>query len=221
MNELLNKTITVSAKEEKLAGGKPVMKIKDANNLVYSVWKFKQDGTESIAWGQIPDIGEITQIGYIKENKQTEAYGTVTYRTIRTFNKDIGNGVANHQAQVTQSVPQGHNSHSQTLKDDKFFQQLAYEKCCSLWLASLLQSQGLFQTFPDSEKQIFDSFWTYFQAIKADGKKRFFEFDISVAANGGKGVDVNGVGIKEPLPEELPTIQAGGGEDISVEDIPF
>ncbi|MEK6279365.1 MAG: hypothetical protein AABN95_03350 [Acidobacteriota bacterium] len=54
-SKLLNKAITISAKEEKLQAGKPVVKLKDEKGLTYTVYKFKQDGTKSVAWGQLAD----------------------------------------------------------------------------------------------------------------------------------------------------------------------
>lgn len=96
-NKLLNKAITISAREDKLQGGKPVAKIKDEKGLTYTVYKTKQDGSVSIAWEQLQEIeiGHTIQIGYVEEIVDSPQYGKVTYRTIRNFNKDIGNGVAN------------------------------------------------------------------------------------------------------------------------------
>jgi hypothetical protein len=95
-NKLLNKAITLSAKEEKLQGGKPVIKIKDEKGLTYTVYKLKQDGSTSVAWEQIQslNVGDAVQISYTEEIKDSPQYGKVTYRTIRAFNKDIGEGMA-------------------------------------------------------------------------------------------------------------------------------
>lgn len=154
MNDLINKVITISAKEEKMAGGKPVMKIKDENNLSYSVWKFKQDGTESAAWGQIPDIGDVTQVGYVEDVKQHPEHGKVTYRTIRVFNKDIGNGIVNHQTQQT----------GKKEKDtEEFWDKKAYKQC--LW--------GFWLNQVAKPTNTFDDVWSVFRQIEEDADKRF------------------------------------------------
>ena len=203
--ELINKVITVSGKEEKLAAGKPVMKIKDEKNLSYSVWKFKKDGTESVAWGQIPDIGETTQIGYVEETKDHPEHGATTYRTIRTFNKDIGNGVANNKAQfpdlnkakaISQQAQQpGGEFH---VKDDKFWDMKAYKQCLwNFWLDSRTQGTWQEDEIPLTiiEK---DRVWNVFKDIEKDANKRFFQFEVKVAF----GDDIVGV-----TTTDLPTIQ--------------
>lgn len=98
-NKLLNKAITISAKEEKLQGNKPVMKLKDEKGLTYTVYKTKQDGSISVAWEQIQElsVGDTVQIGYVEDLGDYQGK-TVTYRTIRNFNKDIGEGIKNYQS---------------------------------------------------------------------------------------------------------------------------
>jgi hypothetical protein len=205
MNDLINKVIQVSAKEEKLQGGKTVMKVKDEKNLVYTVYKTKQDGTESVAWGQIPDIGETVQIGFVEQQGEYEGKA-VTYRTIRTFNKDIGNGVANAQTPRQERFANPLYDKPKEFKPRNFDQE-AYEKCCSLWASSLLEKPNV--TIKDCIALVETGMcWELFQAIKTDGKKRFFEFS-------GTGGGVSQVFAIDP---ELPTIQV---EDIDVSDIPF
>lgn len=80
-------------------------------------------------------------------------------------------------------------------KGDKFWEQQAYEKCQSLWAASMLQGkEGMTPAEVVNFIQM-GSFWELFQAIKADGKKRFFDF--------GKADELHA----KEYPEELPTIQ--------------
>ena len=205
--ELINKVIVVSAKEEKLANGKPVMKVKDEKGLTYSVWKFKQDGKESVAWGKIPDLGVTTQIGYVENVKQDPEHGATTYRTIRTFNEDIGQGVANHKVQG--ATPQPNNFTTNPLYDKpefkpRNFDQEAYEKCSSLWSASLLQRTGT--TTKDAIAMVETGMcWELFQAIKADGKKRFFEFDKTTLTGSDKPLTASIA--QGDMVEDLPTIQ--------------
>jgi hypothetical protein len=208
--KLLNKAITISAKEEKLQAGKPVVKLKDEKGLTYTVYKLKQDGTESIAWGQLSELvlGDTVQIGYVEDIKDSPEYGTVTYRTIRSFNKDIGEGMKNHQALNTPpqaEKPRGGANNASSVKSESFWEQQAYEKCCSLWGASLLQRLDK----PNPELIVghyieTGVFHRLFQAIKADGAKRFSPVS------------------DEPVktePEVVPTLHAD--EDMDVEDIPF
>jgi hypothetical protein len=78
---------------------------------------------------------------------------------------------------------------------DAFWERQAYEKCCSLCAAALIQNGGHKALEDIIEKR---QFWELFQAIKADGAKRF-------APNA-------------KLDSDRPVIQQ---EEINVEDIPF
>jgi hypothetical protein len=207
--ELINKVITVKGKEEKIQGGKPVMKIKDELGLTYTVYKTKQDGSESAAWKQMPSLEETVQIGFVEQDGEYEGK-KVTYRTIRVFNKDIGQGVANHQAQTSTTLYQAKNSE---LKNDKFWEQQAYEKCCSLWASADIQN-GV-QTGHIIDNVINQGmYWKLFQAIKADGKKRFFVYSEKPSLQ-IPPEPINGY--QESTLDELPTIQ----QDLDVSDIPF
>lgn len=194
--ELQNKVITVSAKEEKLQGGKPVMKIKDEQNLTYTVYKTKQDGTTSIAWGQIPDIGNTVQIGFVEQPGEYEGKA-ITYRTIRTFNKDVAQGVQ------TPRQERFSNPLYNKPKTEVNWDQLGYEKTLSLWCGHFI-SNPMFKGTDFLEKQISNgTFWKLFQAIKADGKKRFFEFSGTVEFK-GQPQEVQTADLRN---QELPTIQ--------------
>lgn len=215
--DLINKVITVSGKEEKMQGGKPVMKIKDQDNLTYTVYKTKQDGSESVAWSQIPSIDETVQIGFVEQKGEYEGK-PVTYRTIRVFNKDIGNGVANltprqerfvEGASVNMKLSNPlYDKPKEEPKDDKFWEQQAYEKCCSLWIAAEIQAGNRENIHNLLESGVF---WETFKAIKADGKKRFFEFD---KPQGVQGASVD-TSQQFTSTQELPTIQVQ--ENISEE----
>ncbi len=195
-NPLLNKTITVSAKEEKLQGGKPVMKIKDQNNLTYTVYKTKQDGTTSVAWTQLADLnlGDNVQIGYAEQQGEYEGKA-VTYRTIRSFNKDIGQGMANAQAQG-KTTPQGHNNESDRESSKDFGKRLAIHGMVNGMLASGMTPEGVESALPSLLK---------------------LEESIDKALNPATGWDK----ARETFgtPEELPTLQQE--EEIDVSDIPF
>jgi len=56
--DLQKKVITVSSVEtEQTKSGKTRTKIKDENNLLFSIWHTKQDGTQSKAWTQFEPMG--------------------------------------------------------------------------------------------------------------------------------------------------------------------
>lgn len=96
-NKLLNKVITISSKEEKASTYGPMVKIKDENNLTYTVFQRKQDGTTSTAWEQLQSLslGSTVQIGYVEQPKTTPDGKSYMARTIRNFDKDIANGMQN------------------------------------------------------------------------------------------------------------------------------
>lgn len=195
MNDLQNKVITISGKEEKLQGGKPVMKIKDEKGLTYTVYKTKQDGSTSVAWTQLDGInlGDSVQIGFSETQGEYEGKA-VTYRSIRSFNKDIGQGVVNKamQEKTTNSVPNN-------ASDDKFWERKGYEKCLwGYWLST--DRTDILQ--PDE----MDKVWQVFKQIEKDSKKRFFIYSEP------EQMTTNVEFTEEPLPEE---------QEIDVSDIPF
>lgn len=147
--KLLNRAITISAKEEKLQAGKPVVKLKDEKGLTYTVYKLKQDGTESIAWGQLSelDLGDTVQIGYVEDIVESAEFGKVTYRTIRSFNKDIGNGMANHQAQT--QTPRGGANNASGRGSDAFGRRLAIHGMVNGLLASSMPPEMIIKELPN------------------------------------------------------------------------
>lgn len=200
-NKLINAVIQLTSKEEKTGKFGPMAKTKDEKGLTYTVYKTKKDGTVSVAWDQLQalSVGDMVQAGFAEEIVEHPEHGKYTARTIRSFNSDIGNGVANSQAQA-KSSNLGHSGASGgVLKDDAFWEKQAHEKCCSLWTAALMQRGTL--AVPN-----FDEFWTIFQAIKADGNKRFSPLRQAVQKHAPAVMD-----------EDLPVIQ----QDEDVDDIPF
>ena len=146
-NKLLNKAITISAKEEKLQGRKPVMKLKDEKGLTYTVYKTKQDGSTSVAWEQVQElsVGDTVQIGYVEDLGDYQGKA-VTYRTIRNFNKDIGEGVKNYNQNnapaSVQSPRHGQNLASSGARD---YDKEAVGKCQYGFLEAYIRSGHSFQ----------------------------------------------------------------------------
>lgn len=170
-NKLLNKTIQISAKEEKLQNGKPVVKIKDEKGLTYTIYKFKKDDSVSIAWEQMEklSVGENVFIGYVEDQGEYEGKA-VTYRTIRTLSTDIAQGMANHSAQ-TETPRNEANTASQSSSDDKFWDKKAYKQC--LWGYWLEKSAPSYGNDGNLTTQMKDMVWETFKAIEADADKRF------------------------------------------------
>jgi len=104
-NKLINAVIQLASKEEKAGKFGPMAKLKDEKGLTYTVYKTKKDGTTSVAWEQLQtlSVGQSVQISFSEEIVDHPEHGTYTARTIRSFNPDIGNGVANSSAQAESS----------------------------------------------------------------------------------------------------------------------
>ena len=103
-DKLVNAVIQLSSKEEKLGKFGPMMKLKDEKGLTYTVYKNKKDGSVSVAWEQLQtlNLGDMVQVSFAEQTGDYEGK-SVTYRTVRAFNLDIGNGVANSSAQEKSS----------------------------------------------------------------------------------------------------------------------
>jgi hypothetical protein len=149
-NKLLNKAITISGKEEKLQGGKPVIKLKDEKGLTYTVYKTKKDGSTSVAWEQLQElnVGDTVQIGYMEDQGEYEGK-TVTYRTIRNFNKDIGEGVQRQQGSQPAETPRSEAPRGSQNNTD--WDQIAVGKCQTAFLAAYLQAGN---SFADAKLQV-------------------------------------------------------------------
>lgn len=168
-NDLLNRTITVSGKEEKLQGGKPVMKIKDEKGLTYTVYKTKQDGTESVAWGQIPDLNTATQIGYVEEVKQHPEHGSITYRTIRNFNPDLANTTPKAEKSTTEQNPASQGK-SSGYPDEKHWEMVNYKTLLrTIYTDAIINNLKLLPNWKDEA-------WITHKEIEADANKRFFVY---------------------------------------------
>lgn len=195
MGELQNKVITIVSKEEKEGPFGPLVKIKDENNLTYSVYKNKKDGTVSAAWNDMPSISEVVQIGYVEEVKQHPEHGQVTYRTIRNFNKDIGQGVSNYQKQNPKPV----NNTMQ--KEETNWTKIGMIKGMNNLAGSRLAA-----------------------GAKPEEVLKEVPVYMDIVSQIEQAVDQSLIGPNNPVGDTswdgLPTIQQGS-EDINVDDIPF
>ena len=147
------------------------------------------------------------------EGKSTDAYDEYTdveegQNVVITFSKSVGAGdkIYRNVRSINSSTqkPKVNPLYDQPKEfKPRNFDQEAYEKCCSLWTSSLLQKPNV--TIKDCIALVETGMcWELFQAIKADGKKRFFEFS-EPAGNPNLTTPFTSDGNTKP--EELPTIQ--------------
>jgi hypothetical protein len=185
MSELLNITIEILEMTDKKGQFGMIRKIKGKNletgqTNTYTVYDKKKDGSTSTAWTQLQDIqvGETVSVGYAEQAGTMQDGTPFTSRIVRAFDKDLGNGrknyIGHNPAPLAGKPSQGQNlKPSEPLKDQAFWDKQAYEKCCSLWAAAVITHKGYSSEQVISSFLMTDSFWNLFQAIKADGEKRF------------------------------------------------
>ena len=125
--DLQNKVITIVSTETKLTNtGKTMIKIKDQNNLTYQIWQLKQDGSESVAYQGLQNLGEpvgkTIEIGY-KEDQGDFQGKAITYRTIvniKPTDRQPSKGDMYVKAQMVEAKKE---------KDDKKWEELGWKKC--------------------------------------------------------------------------------------------
>jgi hypothetical protein len=106
-------------------------------------------------------------------------------------------------------TPRSEANNASSVKSESFWERQAYEKCCSLWAAAVIQHN------PDSDPIIGienGQFWKLFQAIKADGDKRFSPLRQAVTKHVPRVI----------APEEEPPIESyDEPSPVDPESIPF
>lgn len=205
--ELLNTNITLKGLEDK---GK-TMTVIDTNDIKYSIWKkdYKNPGMDSEAYSSLLNfrLGETFGVSYgEKAESFTNDQGKLinfTRRTIYSIMPPIDNPTPRNPL-YDKTPHSGANTASQD-KSETFWEQQAYEKCCSLWAASRLQANDSFEDILGVIKD--GEFYKLFQAIKADGKKRFFVFSAA-----DKIEEIPTIQIQEPSEADMAAM---------VEEIPF
>jgi hypothetical protein len=187
-------------------------KITAHDNKIYNLSQKYKDGTTSDAWNQMSDmglkIGSSVNIWYAEvPNKHG---GTSRY--IRSFRE------TNTPPQPTQAPKAPYKSNSgfsEGLKtaDDRN----AYERCCSIWAASAIQS-GINPRAIIGELQATNTYYNLFQAIKASGAKHFEPY---------RNVRVNSEEVQAVFDNEVPPMMNGtpdmidDGFDSLTEEVPF
>lgn len=169
--QILNATITIEAVVDK--GKKLSIKGNDGSRVsTYSVWKSKQDGSDSQTYAQFKTmdlgVGSTVYVGYVIDEFTTNINGLdkrVQSKKIINFRET--NEVPSQSSQRPESPRIGqNNASSEVIKDSLFYERLAYEKCCSLWAQGMSEDAAL-------DRIQSGKFYQLFQAIKADGTKRF------------------------------------------------
>jgi hypothetical protein len=138
MNQLINATIEVVEMSDKAGKFGPIKKIKGKNietgqTNTYTVYKSKQDGTDSAAWGQLGSINvlDTVSIGYAEQPGKMPDGTPFTSRIIRNFDKDIGEGRKNYTqanpAPQAQSTPQRANIAPSGVSRDEFSRRLGIQ----------------------------------------------------------------------------------------------
>jgi hypothetical protein len=197
-------------------------KISAQDKRVYNVSKTKKDGTESVAWRQMIDMGLKAATLDGKPGSTVEIWfrevlnkhgGTSRY--ISSFKETIGQPPvsADVNPKVVHTTPYRPNSSvTESPKDDAFYEKLAYTKCCSIWAAAVMGNKAM-DMWNIEDEIATGKFWKIFQAIKADGDKRFSPLRAAIEKHAPEVV--------KPT-EDLPTTQVDDGAmDSLVSEIDF
>src|SRR5690349_4878813 len=138
MNNLLNCTIEIQEMSDKAGKFGPIKKIKGKNietgqTNTYTVYKSKQDGSDTAAWTQLPSIQvmDTVSVGYVEQPGKMTDGTPFTSRIVRAFDKTIGEGrkqyVQHNPAPQAQSTPQRANNASQGLSQAEFSRRLGIQ----------------------------------------------------------------------------------------------
>ncbi len=181
----------------------------------------KKDGTYSSAFEQFQSmnlkIGDMVNIAYSEEEREYQGKPYTDRRVIwfRETNTPASSVSATPASSQTES-PHGEANRGQSEASGRNWDKEAYEKCCSLWIASKLRDPNI------SHAELIGHikggvYFELFQAIKADGDKRFSPLRQAIEKHAPQVVDremIKGMtNVIEPgearptFDPELPTIQ--------------
>ncbi len=134
------------------------IKFKGSDNKTYSFFKNKRDGGMTVAYQSFQKfkVGETICVNY-KDDESDKYPGTVFHTVISVKAADgVPARKETPQYVAVPSSPAGRN-----------YEQEAYVKCCSIWPAKEATSFNAINLINEG------AYWKLFQAIKADGEKRF------------------------------------------------
>lgn len=160
MDEIHNKNITISSVED--TGTQ--IKIKDENKKIYSFFKLKRNGGETVAYSDFQNyqIGDRVGIGY-----KEVPYKDGKIKNILNFSPPF--------KETTQSPPlslkapqNGNLEVPEAIKDDTFWEKKAYKQCLwTYWLETGARSGKML------DEAEMDLVWDVFNQIDKDAEKRF------------------------------------------------
>ncbi len=207
---IINATITI---EEVIDKGKKLsIKGNDGSRTyTYSVWKTKQDGTDSATYAQFKTmglgVGQSVFVGYVIDEYDTEIGGVpkrVQSKKIINFREAMGQPVQTPSPAQTPRTE--HSGASGGKSDDQYWDKKAYKQCLwNYWLGTDKKS-GL--SDEDTQKV-----WFVFKQIQQDAEKRFSQAVTNVPPSRRPAGDAGDGPQFRHLPD-IPEIQIG-------EDIPF
>jgi hypothetical protein len=210
MNDLQNAVITIAERSDKLAKNGKMAKLKSSDGKTYNVFEKKADGTTSVAWEQLSEleIGDSVQIGYSESPYTLPDGKEVTTKNIRSFNKDIGQGMMNAQSQgktLNHEAPRPLKNDSGTSGTDAFGRRLGIQG----HINALLSNPTYFNT----------------RSIDLASIKGLVQFAIQIEDEAERQLNPSPLRaavqkhapsvVEEPLPSH------DINDDVNVEDIPF
>lgn len=210
MNDFLNTNITLKGMEDK---GKTVTLI-DTNDTKWTVWKadYKNPSQDSEAYGSLKNYGIGDTFG-ISYGERTEQFVNNQGKTINFTRRTIYQ-IMPTVANPTQSPSKPETGRSEANRGQsgasRNWDKEAYEKCCSIWATAVLERGQDPVVSIDS-----GAFWRLFQAIRADGDKRFSP------EPAGKAALRQRFGQEQVAPDIAEMAEQMEQEELNVEDIPF
>lgn len=175
-----NKNISVDTVETKMASTGNTKYILTMGKDKHYFWRL-ENGSEGEVFKSFMGMsnaglikkGSVAAIGFTEEDESfvNKEGKTINYRSRHIVGlREAGIGAV-VSAPSTAEKPRGEANSASSEKLGRNWDREAYEKCCSLWSAALFQGSGIDAPI---KRYIGDGhFWNLFQAIKADGAKRF------------------------------------------------
>ena len=162
-NELKNANIKISSIEDKGT----YLRVVDNVMTRFTLFKMKKDGSQTKAYESFNDlklrIGDEIAIGY-KEDSYIDSRGISRTSNQIVLFKPI-DGIPSEKNQILEKPIIGVTVNPEKQPN---WEQLGFEKTCSLWIASLIQHSGKVQDEYD-----FDKFYSLFNKIKEAGAYHF------------------------------------------------
>jgi len=211
-----NANIEITNIEAKMAStGNMRYTLTDTEKKKYTFFQNKKTGEPSDVYlsftGMSPKVGDVVGIGFIEEpDSFTNPKGELvnyTKRSIVGLMEPRG-----FQKPVQKPLPLQASQFK-----ERNWEREAFEKCCSIWAAALIQHMGP-DGFPTAKVAAWEgNFYNLFKEIKDAGEKYFDNPLREAVAKAAPNI----VQPEIPLPEELPVLQENEDYPIDPDQIPF